>query len=197
MSSLKSKIESLLFISPKPLSIGQIAKLVDKEKSEINEAVAELMADYADRGIEIKKIDDKLQMMTSGDNHKLAQDFVKEEITGELTRPSLETLTVVAYRGPMTKAELEMIRGVNCSLILRNLLMRGLIEEIEDKQRGYLYQVTLDFLKFLDVKDVTELPDYAKLNQDENLQKLLNGSLLPREDSLNVGFVNGDTEETI
>jgi len=173
MSKLKSKIESLLFISPKPLSIRKIADLTKSETKEINEAVQELMADYEGRGLEIKKIGSKLQLMTSGDNRKLAQEFVKEEITGELTRPSLETLTVIAYRGPISKPELEIIRGVNCSLILRNLMMRGLVEEIEDKQRGILYNITFDFLKFLDIKEVTELPDYEKLNKDENLQKLL------------------------
>jgi segregation and condensation protein B len=173
VSTLKSKLESLLFISPKPLSLGKLAELTEQGKEAVGEALKQLMVETADRGIVIKQADDKFQMMTSGDNHKLAQDFVKEEITGELTRPSLETLTVVAYRGPITKTELELIRGVNCSLILRNLMIRGLVEESEDKQRGLLYQVTLDFLKHLGLQQISDLPDYQKLNQDENLQKLL------------------------
>lgn len=176
MSSLKSKVESLLFISPKPLAVKKIAELTNSEPAEVEEAVKELIAEYTGRGLEIKRVENHLQMMTSGDNHKLAQDFIKDEISGELTKPSLETLTVIAYRGPMTKTELELIRGVNCSLILRNLMIRGLVEEAEDKKRGALYNVTLDFLKFLDIKEIKELPDYEKLNKDENLQKLLAGS---------------------
>ena len=184
MSSLKSKIESLLFISPKPLSIKKIVELTKKDKSEVAEAAKELMEGYESRGLEIKKVGDKFQMVTSGDNRKLAQDFVKDEITGELTRPSLETLTVVAYRGPISKSELEMIRGVNCSLILRNLMIRGLVEEVEDRVKGVLYNITFEFLKFLGIKEVTDLPDYDKLNNDENLQKLLSGSLAV-EDGMN------------
>jgi len=176
MSNLKSKIESLLFISPRPLAIKKLGELVGKNKTEVETAIKELMEEYKNRGLEIKRIGDKVQMMTSGENYKLAQDFVKDEITGELTKPSLETLTVIAYRGPVSKPELEMIRGVNCSLILRNLMMRGLIEEIDDKERGELYQVTFDFLKHLDINDVAELPDYEKLNNDENLQKLLSST---------------------
>ena len=175
MSSLKSKIESLLFISPRPLTIKKIAELIGSTSAEVKPVAEELLKEYENRGVVIKKLDDQLQMMTSGDNRKLAQDFVKDEITGELTKPSLETLTVIAYRGPISKIELEMIRGVNCSIIIRNLLLRGLIEETEDKKRGLIYQVTFDFLKFIGVKEVKELPDYEKLNNDENLKKLLLG----------------------
>ncbi|MFA5358844.1 MAG: SMC-Scp complex subunit ScpB [Patescibacteria group bacterium] len=175
MSSLKSKIESLLFISPKPLEIKKISELTKKEISEVEEAVKELTDDYIDRGLEIKRLGNKLQMMTSGENYKLAQDFVKEEITGELTRPSLETLTVIAYRGPITKTELEMIRGVNCSMILRNLMIRGLVEENEDKQRGFLYNITFEFMKYLGITEAKDLPEFDKLNNDDNLKKLLSG----------------------
>ena len=111
--------------------------------------------------------------MTAPTTTAVAQEFVKEEMTGELTKPSLETLTVIAYRGPVSKPELELIRGVNCSLILRNLLIRGLIEEISDKQRGRRYQITMDFLKFLGVSSPSELPKYQELNAAEMLQQLL------------------------
>ncbi|MFA5076325.1 MAG: SMC-Scp complex subunit ScpB [Patescibacteria group bacterium] len=183
MSQLRSKVESLLFISPKPLSIKKIAELAQSELQEVEEVVDGLMTEYSNRGMEIKRLGDKVQMMTSGDNHKLVQDFVKDEVTGELTRPSLETLTVIAYRGPISKPELELIRGVNCSLIIRNLLIRGLIEEVEDKNRGSLFNVTFDFLKFLGISQVTELPDYDKLNSDENLKRLLTGQLTDTETS--------------
>lgn len=174
MPNLSSKIETLLFIAAKPLTIKKIAELTKKETAEVTAALAELDQSYVERGLEIKRLGDKVQMMTSSDNRKLAEEFVKDEITGELSRPSLETLTIVAYRGPVVKAELEMIRGVNCSLILRNLMIRGLVEEIEDPKRGTLYQVTFDFLKFLGINQVNELADYEKLNNNENLQKLLN-----------------------
>ena len=177
MSNTKSKTESILFSSTKPLSLKQLENIIKCEKKEIKQALEELAGDYNQKGKGINLIhnDSKYQFTTSPDNSKIIQEMLKSEMTGELTRPSLETLTVIAYRGPMTKAEMEQIRGVNCSLILRNLLMRGLIETNYDKKRAVtLYNITLDFMKYLGINDVSELPEYEKLNQNEDLVKLLN-----------------------
>ncbi|MBT7553409.1 SMC-Scp complex subunit ScpB, partial [bacterium] len=97
--------------------------------------------------------------------------------TGELSKPSLETLTIVAYRQPIAKEELEQIRGVNCSVILRNLLIRGLVEARESKgDLVPMYSVTIDFLRHLGIDSVEQLPDFAKLNSNENLQALIEGT---------------------
>ncbi|MDD2806955.1 MAG: SMC-Scp complex subunit ScpB [Patescibacteria group bacterium] len=182
MSKLKSKIESLLFITNQPFSFKKLADITKSEKADVGKAVEELMTEYNndDKGIQIQKIDDKVQMVTSGENSKLVKDFIKEETTGELTRASLETLTIIAYRGPINRAELEQIRGVNCAVILRNLLMRGLVEAAEDKKKMQMsYSITLDFLKFLGINQQSELPDYAKLNSSESLSKILSSQALP------------------
>lgn len=174
---LKSKIESLLFISAKPLSVKRLVKLTDEDKKEVKEAVAELIGEYAERqsGLRIVKNGWKYQMTTSPQNAKLVKEFIKDETTGELTKPSLETLSIIVYRAPITKPELEQIRGVNCSLILRNLMIRGMVEQYTDKKnREVYYRPTFDFLRLLGVGEASELPDYKKLNSDENLGKLLN-----------------------
>lgn len=173
---LKKQIESLLFVSPKPLAIKEMAKLAAVEPAAIKEALNALADDYRgeSRGIRLLSVNEKYQLATDGDSAEIIDRFVKGEISGELTRPSLETLTVVAYRGPISKAELELIRGVNCSLILRNLLMRGLIEATEDKKRQTaVYAVTHLFLKHLGLSRVEDLPDFAKLNRHRNLDKLI------------------------
>jgi len=178
MSENKNKIESLLFISHKPLGIAELAKLVGVDKKEAEKLLAELIEDYGQRssGIQLMKIEDKYQLVTAAVSSSVVSKFIKSEMTGELTRPSLETLTIIAYRGPISKAELEIIRGINCTLILRNLLMRGLIEAKEDKARSLvLYNITFDFLKYLGLSQVSELPDYDKLNRNNNLDKLLQG----------------------
>ncbi|MFA6422244.1 MAG: SMC-Scp complex subunit ScpB [Candidatus Buchananbacteria bacterium] len=178
MDEIKNKIESLLFISHKPLSGSEVAKIVDADKIQVEEALEKLFTDYSGRagGIVILKLDGKYQMATSGASSEIVSKFIKSEITGELTRPSLETLTIIAYRGPISKAELELIRGVNCSLILRNLLMRGLIEAKDDKSRDvFVYSITFDFLKYLGLERVEDLPDFEKLNKNNNLEKLLVG----------------------
>ena len=175
---LKNKIESLLFISHKPITVSEVAKVIGVEKKEIEEAINILAEEYGEKnsGIQIIRIDGKFQMASSSNSSEVISKFLKSEITGELTRPSLETLTIVAYRGPISKTELELLRGVNCSLILRNLLMRGLIEGHDDKQAGVVkYTVTLDFLKYLGMNQISELPDYERLNKNNNLDKLLNG----------------------
>jgi len=175
---LKNKIESLLFISHKPITVSEASRVIGVEKKEIQEAIKLLVEEYGEKnsGIQIIQIEDKFQMASSGSSSEVVSKFLKSEITGELTRPSLETLTIIAYRGPISKTELELLRGVNCSLILRNLLMRGLIEGQDDKQLGVTrYIVTLDFLKHLGMSQISELPDYERLNKNNNLDKLLNG----------------------
>jgi len=175
---LKNKIESLLFISHKPLSVGELAKLSDGERSAVESVIAELTAEYQDRsaGLEIINLEDKYQMAVRPENSQVVSKLLNTEMSGELTRPSLETLTIVAYRGPLSKAELELIRGINCSLILRNLLIRGLIEARDDKEKGAIvYQITFEFLKHLGLGSVVELPEFEKLNRNNNLEKLLQG----------------------
>lgn len=177
MASLKSKIESLLFISNQPFSIKKLVNITKSDKDKVETAIKELMTHYnqESKGVAIQKIGDKVQMVTAPDNAKLVKDYIKEETTGELTRPALETLTIVAYRGPISRAEIEQIRGVNCAIILRNLLMRGMVESKEDKKKMQtIYNITFDFLKFLGLNEQSELPDYEKLNSSESLDKILN-----------------------
>ena len=102
----------------------------------------------------------------------LTKDFLKDEINGELSQPSLEALTIIAYRGPISKLELEKIRGVNCSLIIRNLLLRGLIEEKFNKTKNEnYYTVTNDFIRFLGLNSLSDLPEYEKLNKLDALNQ--------------------------
>lgn len=174
--SLKSKIESLLFISTRPLAVSKIAELVEAKKDEVTAELDRLFGEYnqPEKGINLQKIDSDYQMVTSPDNSQMINDFLKEEITGELTPASLETLTVIAYRGPITRAELELIRGVNCSIILRNLMIRGLIEAIDDKKEMVeKYQITFDFMKHLGINEPANLPEYEHLNSAEALEQLL------------------------
>ena len=151
--------------------------LTGEEKEKVNNAVSELIAEYsqADRGVVIQKIDDQIQLATSAENAKLVKDFIKAETTGELTRAALEALTIIAYRGPVSRADIEQIRGVNCAIILRNLLIRGLIASSQDKRKMQTtYNITFDFLQFLGLKEQSELPDYQKLNSSESLEKIIN-----------------------
>jgi segregation and condensation protein B len=175
--SIRNKIESLLFVSHQPLSVLQLKKLTDAKKKEVEDALKELTDHYKnqdDSGIMLVASGDKYQLVSHPDNAKLVESFLKSDVTGELTEPALETLTIVSYRGPITKPELEQIRGVNCSLILRNLLIRGLIERLEStKTQMPKYQVMHEFIKFLGMSSVKDLPEYEKLSTHETLDEVL------------------------
>ncbi|MBT3689936.1 SMC-Scp complex subunit ScpB [bacterium] len=173
---LKSQIESILLVSSRPLTITKLVEHVKVKKDKVMNILNELNEEYTEggRGIRLIINNNKVQLVSAPENTDLVQGYLKSDLTGELTKPSLETLTIIAYRQPVTKAEMEQIRGVNCSLILRNLMIRGLVEADYNKERGVTeYNVTLDFLKFLGINSIKELPDYEKLNSDENLLKLL------------------------
>ena len=174
--SLKSQLESLLFVSLKPLAIKELTNLTKAKTKEVEDALQELSADYqgGERGLSLIKNNNQYQIATSGDNAALIQEFLKDETSGELSQPSLEALTIIAYRGPIAKLELDRIRGVNCSLIIRNLLLRGLVEEKFDKAKNeHYYTVTHDFVRFLGIGNVAELPDYEKLREAETIMAVL------------------------
>lgn len=176
MADLKAKIESILFVVARPLNIKRLAEVCGAEKAEVAAALDELCVEYnrEGKGVRVLRNGSDAQMATAPETARTVQDFLKDETTGEMTKPSLEALTVIAYRGPITKAELEQIRGVNCSLILRNLLMRGLIEASGEREdAATTYRVTMDFVRFLGVTSVEDLPDYGKLHTHESVVRVL------------------------
>ncbi|OGY79593.1 MAG: SMC-Scp complex subunit ScpB [Candidatus Kerfeldbacteria bacterium RIFCSPHIGHO2_02_FULL_42_14] len=176
MSSLTAPIESLLFVANKPLTFKRLSQLLNVSQEAIVDALKELVKQYEERGAGITFMQDqeKVQLVTSKEQSELIAKFVKEEQNKELTQPALETLTIVAYRGPVTKAEIETIRGINCSLILRNLLIRGLVEEIPGKDIFDMkYHITFEFTRWLGIRKVGELPHYKELNSNEYLQTML------------------------
>lgn len=171
-----SKIESILFVASKPLGLKKIAKVLGVDETAVRVAMEDLRQKYnhQESGIMILENDDEWQMVSNPDNREAAENFLKAEVSGELTRPQLETLTVISYCGPITKPELEQIRGVNCSLILRNLMMRGLVKELEDPTKLMpSYEVTMDYLRHLGIDNLNALPDYDKLHTHEYLNQVL------------------------
>lgn len=174
--SLSSQLESLLFVSSKPLSAKEMADLTASEVKEVEKTLNELAEKYkaGENGFILINNNKQYQLATSGENAELVSKFLHDETSGELSQASLETLTIIAYRGPISKLELERIRGINCSMIIRNLLLRGLIDEKLDKHKNEnFYTVTLDFIKFLGISTIEELPDYEKLHRDETIEQVL------------------------
>jgi len=171
-----SQIETILFVASKPLGLKKICKATNSDEPTVLVALEELRKKYnhPESGIVILENNSEWQMVSNPDNREAAENFLKAEVSGELTRPQLETLTVVSYCGPITKPELEQIRGVNCSLILRNLMMRGLVKEVEDPTKLLpSFEVTIDYLRHLGLDNLKALPDYDKLHKHEYLNNVL------------------------
>ena len=166
--SIQSKIESILFVASKPISVKRMASVLKTSAKEVAASLAELRAKYnqPDSGIALLQNGEEWQMAANAENKEVSENFLKSEVSGELTRPQLETLTVISYCGPITKPELEQIRGVNCGLILRNLMLRGLVKENEDSANLLpTYEITMDYLRHLGLNSLAELPDYSLLHQ--------------------------------
>lgn len=184
MNPLLSTIEALLFVESKALTLKKIATVCGSTEAEVDSALVTLQQSYVERsaGVTIVREGERVQLTSAPAQSELIRGYLNDETSSELSRPSLETLTIIAYRGPVSKTELELIRGVNCSLILRNLMIRGLVEEVGTTEIGApVYQATLDFLRFLGVSSITELPNYEELNRNVHLQELLESKKNPQD----------------
>lgn len=174
--NLKSKLESILFVSLKPLSLNKLASICQVKPVEVEEALKSLANDYKERvsGISLLAVNDEYQLSTASNSSEIVKEYLKDETSSELSQPSLEALTIIAYRGPIAKSELDKIRGVNCSLIIRNLLLRGLIDESFDRKKvENIYSISHDFLRFLGLSSVEGLPDFEKLSKLEIVDRFL------------------------
>ncbi len=178
---ITTALESILFVSAKPVAVASLKKTLGVSDEVFAEAVADVRARFNTEasGIHLVENGDEMQFATNPSQAETVASLLRVEASGELTRPSVETLAIIAYRGPVTKPEIEQIRGVNCTLILRNLLMRGLIDETDDVERLQpAYSVSTDFVRHLGVHGVGELPDYADLHADEKITELIQESPL-------------------
>jgi segregation and condensation protein B len=173
---LTTHIESILFAAAKPISLDQLKKYFSVSREVITEAMEDIRTRYnrETSGIHLLEQEGKVQFVTNPDASEDVAAFLKKDATSPLTKPSLETLTVIAYRGPISRPELEQIRGVNCGLILRNLLIRGFIEEKQDNERLQLvYSVSMDFMRKLGLTHLEELPEYETFHKNQSIDELM------------------------
>jgi len=165
---LTTTIESILFAAAKPLTLKQIQQYFDLTEEVVVEALEDIAKRYnrETSGIHLLEQEGKVQFVSNSDAAEDVRGFLKKDATSPLTKPSLETLTVIVYKGPITRPELEQIRGVNCGIILRNLLIRGFIEENQDAERlQAVYTVSMDFMRKLGVTHLEELPEFKELRE--------------------------------
>lgn len=171
---LQSKLEALLFISGEAVMETRLAELLGIEKAELKSVLAELRERYVSdtaSGLMLIEHNGRVEMATKRNLTVLVESFTKSTLQDALSRAALEVLSIIAYRAPIARSEIEAIRGVNCSYTLRALLIRGLIERQGNPEdaRGYIYRPSLQFLEHLGLSRLEELPDFSTLSADERM----------------------------
>lgn len=164
--NLKKTIESLLLVAEKPVTAKEIARLVKTSAQDIEKATFELMKEYEDRGIKIIQKGKYFRMTTDPKSADVVSRFINEELRQEISKAGLETLSIITYKQPVTRADIEEIRGAASDQILRNLAIRGLIQEVGRKNspgRPILYGTTIEFLQYFGIKSEEELKNQKEI----------------------------------
>lgn len=169
--NLSQKIEAILFFKGEPVSLKKLGEILKVSKEELGEALIDLNNSLHERGIVLMEKGEEITLGTNPELSPLIEHLQKEELNKELSKASLETLSIVLYKNGVTRAEIDYIRGVNSSFILRMLSIRGLVEKTVDPKdsRRFIYKPTFELLSYLGVKNVEELPEYGETH--ENLEE--------------------------
>jgi segregation and condensation protein B len=158
---VESLLEGLFFVADEPVAISQLAKILEVEVKSIEEALERLRTEYSQRGLRIQRKGERVQMVTAPEAAPYIERFLGLQLSGKLSMAALETLAIIAYQQPITRAQIEAVRGVHCDGVLRTLTRKGLIEEIgrlEQVGRPILYGTTFEFLQYFGLQDLAELP---------------------------------------
>ncbi|MCK4635549.1 MAG: SMC-Scp complex subunit ScpB [Candidatus Moranbacteria bacterium] len=171
-------IESVIFMYGEAVKFSRLAEILKISEDGVCDLAKDLKIIYENResqGLKIILDEESVQLVTHPDCAEVIDNFVKGELKKPLSQAALEVLAVVAYRGPISKVDVEAIRGVNCSFTLRNLLMRGLIKKTVDESdaRTHLYKITFKFLRILGIDNEKDLPDYEELFSDKRIDAIL------------------------
>jgi segregation and condensation protein B len=159
---LDSYIEAILFLEGEPMKIKKLAEILSRKEKEIEAGLEILEEKLENRGIRLLKKGSEVMLSTAPEASKICEKISKEEFNKEIGKAGLEVLAIIVYREPVSRSEIDYIRGVDSSFTLRNLLVRGLVErKINPKDsRSYLYSPSFQFLQFLGVDNTEKLPGY-------------------------------------
>jgi segregation and condensation protein B len=177
--SLSAKLEALLFVSGEPVAAAQLAAALDVATSVIERGLNELDASLSSRGLRLQRHAGRVQLTTAPQLAELVEHFLGLEAVTHLSRAALETLAIVAYQQPVTRPQIDSIRGVNSDSMMKSLLHKNLIFEsgrADGPGRPILYSTTPEFLQHFGLSSILEMPPLAKAEEDESPQdELLKG----------------------
>ena len=180
-----AKIEAILFYKGEPVSFTELSKILSIPEPEIIIGLNELELELQNGGLVLLRDGNFASLGTKPEVSKIIEDVRKEELSRELGKAGLETLSVILYKGAVSRKEIEFIRGVNCNFILRNLLIRGLIEKVQspNEKKSFVYKPTVELFAFLGISKNEDLPEFAKYQ--EEIKKFEEGSKEIKNDEEN------------
>jgi segregation and condensation protein B len=198
--SLAAKVESLLFVADAPVSVGRLAEALETTPGQIEQALADLEGVTTGGGLRLQRAGNRVQLITAPEAALCIERFLGLEARTRLSRAALETLAIIAYRQPMTRPEIEVIRGVNSDSVLRTLLSVGLIEDVGRAPtvgRPILYGTTFEFLQHFGLRSMDELPPLDRAEGKEGVSSLSeeSGSLAAKEGAPSLSEEGGSNEE--
>lgn len=158
---LKTLVEAFVLVSDGPVSKEILAQTLAQDEATIESLLAEIESDYSTRGIRLQRMRDRAQFVSAPEVSEQVQKFLGLDTAPRLSPAALETLAIVAYRQPVTRPQIENIRGVNCDGVIHTLLARNLIEsvgELETVGHPTLYATTFDFLHYFGLTSLEQLP---------------------------------------
>lgn len=166
--SLDAKIEGILFWKGEPVRIKKLSQILNAEEKDILSSLDVLKQKLEERGIVLVFKDDEAMLGTAPQMSAIMETLTKEELIKDLGKAGLETISIILYKGPISRAEIDYIRGVQSNFILRNLLVRGLIEKVSkpDDQRSFLYRPTFELLSHLGLSKIEDVPEYAEMKRE-------------------------------
>ena len=176
--SLAAKLEALLFVAAEPVTLGQLATALEVSSAKIERGLEELDASLEARGLLLQRHAGRVQLTTAPETSEFIERFLGLDATTHLSRPALETLALIAYQQPVTRPQVDSVRGVNSDGVMRSLLSKGLIQEIgraDGPGRPILYGTAPDFLGHFGLKSLTELPPLHVEENGEQDVSLLKG----------------------
>lgn len=205
MDNLKGILEALIFSSEKPLTFIQLKEIFGEiDVESLRQAVEELQKEYAQRdsGIQIQEVAGGFRMSTNSKYASFVKNLYKIRHVERLTGPSLETLAIIAYKQPVTRLDIESLRGVNVDGVMKTLLEKGLIRTAGRKEvigRPFLYVTAREFLEYFGLKSLQDLPpieEFAALNtaQAQNVKEALKESQARELPTVNTPGANQDPE---
>lgn len=195
MTELAARLEAILFHSGSPLPLAQIAHIAEFGEEETLAALNMLEDKLKERGIRLMRHDNLFMLAVAPEQSETITRLAKEELETKLTRAAVETLAVIMYRNPVSKPEVDYIRGVNSAMILRNLMIRGLIDRDPHPvdRRTFVYKPSLDLLRFLGIASQEELPDYVQ--KRKSLDVFLRQQQEREEEQMTSGVVGSEEQE--